>query len=135
MVKVTHTCRFWIYVIIITNAVSFPVGTDLVLRGYMRTLCIAACKELGIEVKEECPRVEDLLNREYDEAFLLSAGVGLSPITEWMVDGEIPVISTGDGYSSPIVIPLPRSNIAESTSMKLRTLLIDRHFDMGGFKF
>ncbi len=101
----------------------------------MRAMCIAACKELGIEVKEECPRVKDLLNEEYSEAFFLSAGVGLSPITEWMVDGETPDIKTGySDSSSHVIIPLPRSNSAASTSVKLRSLLLDRHFDMGLFK-
>ncbi len=87
-------------------------------------------------MKEECPRVKDLVNEKYSEAFLLSAGVGLSPITEWMVDGETPGIKT-TGYSDSshhVIMPLPRSNSATSTSMKLRSLLIDRNFDMGMFK-
>ncbi len=129
------TRSFWICGDIITSAISFHVGADLVLPGYMRTMCIAACKELGIEVKEECPTIEDLLNRKYNESFLLSAGAGLSPITEWMVDGETPGIKTVDSESSShVIIPLPQSNSAASTSMKLRSLLIDRHFDMGEFK-
>ncbi len=113
----------------------FIVGADLVLPGYMRALCIAACKELGIEVKEECPIVEDLLNKKYGEAFLLSAGVGLSPITEWIVDCGTPGIKTVVSESSShIFIPLPQSNSAASTSMKIQSILIDRHFDMGEFK-
>ncbi len=114
---------------------QFIVGADLVLPGYMRALCIAACKELGIVAKEECPTVKDLLNEKYSEGFLLSAGVGLSPISEWVVDGETPGTETVDTESpSHVIIPLPQSNNPASTSMKLRSLLIDRHFDMGGFK-